>query len=96
MRNSEVVRNFFATSKESRTANVHIDRDGFYGDVLRNYSTTLVQIVDGVCIVNGTKYSVSTSRVQSDVRYYVTRYYPNHVTTTKHVPMGSYDLRPYV
>jgi hypothetical protein len=60
MRNIEVVRNFINGATKGKTTNLYID-----GDKLINYTTTLLQRHNGKFIVNISKYSSSTSRIQS-------------------------------
>jgi hypothetical protein len=60
------------------------------GRKLFSYKTVIAQWIDGKLVVNGTKYSPTTSKHS----YYVRRY--PHTVTSKCVPINTYDLRPYL
>ena len=66
------------------------------GDRLINYSTSLAEWdrANGTLIINETKYSVSTSRVQ----HYVRRHIPSHVHViyVTNIPEGTLVLKNYV
>jgi hypothetical protein len=74
---------------ESHTGNLYIINSG---RKLMNYNTVLAQRVGNEIIVNSTKYSVTTSKIQTWLRGAVGSY----VETTKHVPINTQDLKEYV
>lgn len=66
--NQSVISNFFqGTICESHTGNLWVSADGLR---LMNYSTCLVEVypVTNEILVNETKYSVTTSKIQSYIR----------------------------
>jgi len=65
MTNLQVIQAFRdgATHGKSGDGNLYID-----GDLLRNYNTTLAQRVDCGFIVNDSKYSRTTSKIQTIIR----------------------------
>lgn len=62
--NNEVIERF-ANCKSGSNRNLKSD-----GNKLINYNTCIAQWVDGEIILNETKYSLSTSKIQSKCRYY--------------------------
>ena len=68
MSNREVVKAFFFGNKEaqSHNGNLYISWDG---NRLMNYGTCIVQRTDDGYIYNATRYSNTTSHIQSYVRY---------------------------
>jgi hypothetical protein len=76
---------------ESHTGNLYTSNSG-KDFKLMNYGTCLAQFIGGKLVVNATKYSVTTSKIQSKLRYHA----PFYIETTKHVPMGTRDLSGYV
>lgn len=71
MKNLDVVKLYVAGAEKGKTTNLRIE--GLEGERLMNYNTCLVQRViteSGLVnyIVNETRYSSSTSRIQSFVR----------------------------
>jgi hypothetical protein len=69
MTNQQLIARFvdgFADGKDqSHTGNLWVSPNG---DKLVNYATCLIQVVNGVIIFNETKYSASTSKIQSYIR----------------------------
>ena len=66
--NNEVIKRF-ANRKSGSNRNLKSD-----GNKLINYYTCIAQWVDGEIVLNETKYSVSTSKIQRNCRYYFGRY----------------------
>lgn len=94
MKNLDVCKVFVNGSKNgAHSLNMSISHDG---STLYSYNTAIAQkLPNGSIIVNETKYSVSTSKHQSFLR----RAIPSELTThhtTKHVPIGTYNLIKYV
>ena len=70
MKNLDVVRAFFS-NKVAKSSNSNLRVEVGHDNTLRlrNYNTTLLQKnADGTIIYNNTRYSVSTSRIQSYIR----------------------------
>ena len=92
MKNEEVIKMFANGYKKAVQANsVSISAKG---NVLYSYGTAIAQrLRNGKFIVNETKYSVTTSKAQSYVRYHI----PNELQKiAKNVPMWAHDLKKYV
>lgn len=93
MRNQDVISAFAKGSTKAVKANsVSI---GYDGNTLFSYGTAIAQrLANGKYIINETKYSVTTSKAQSYVRYYI----PSglQIPTTKVVPIWTKDLTKYV
>jgi hypothetical protein len=93
MKNQDVIEAFVGydikPGIESHTGNLYITMSG---RKLMNYNTVLAQRVGNEIIVNSTKYSVTTSKIQTWLRGAAGAY----VETTKHVPMNTQDLKEYV
>lgn len=69
-RNNDLVELFVksasqAAGQESHTGNLWVSHDG---SRLMNYATCLVERHEGQFLVNETKYSVTTSKIQSRIR----------------------------
>lgn len=74
------------------THNVNL-RVGCDGDRIINYSTTLAQMCGKKKVIyNNTKYSVSTSKIQSWLLYALKGF---DVIFVDNVPMGTIDLKPF-
>jgi hypothetical protein len=93
MTNLEVVKYYVAGMEKGKTANLRIE--GANGELLINYGTVLAQrLVDenGIVsyIVNETKYSRSTSSIQSLISQSI----PENMIaeTVTNVPMGASSL----
>lgn len=65
MRNRDLVERFFDGYTSGRGSNLYID-----GDKLVEYSTTLAQRVPGGYVLNLGKYSRTTSKIQTWIKYY--------------------------
>ena len=90
MRNNDVIENFVGRFGDCQNHSTSLQA---VNDKLWNYNTVIAQWVVGVgLVVNATKYSVTTSKLQNVVRRTAYRY----VETTEHVPMGTSDLSNYV
>ena len=88
MRNKEVISKFVNFAESAATANVRSN-----GDKLFNYGTCIAQRHEGKIIVNVTRYSITTSKIQGYVRYELSGYDVIEVTS---VPMGTRNLVPYI
>ena len=87
MTNLQVI-NAFANGKSAKSSNHNLCS---YGDKLYNYYTCLAQrLSDGTILVNTTKYSVSTSKIQTYIKYVLTKY-----NGVNNVPLGASDLTRY-
>ena len=92
MRNEDVIRMFAnGCTKAIKANSVSI---GTNGNTLYSYGTALVnRLPNGKFIVNETKYSVTTSKAQTYVRYHI----PSELRIiAKNVPMWTNDLSKYV
>lgn len=89
LKNAEVVKNFVGRfgDCQSYTGNLYSR-----GNKLYNYSTVIAQYIEGELVINATKYSTSTSRIQNMVRNEAYRY----IETEKYVPINTSDLKDYV
>lgn len=96
MTNKEVISNYYRGNIqpkiESHTGNLYITHSG---RKLMNYNTCLSQRVGHTIIINVTKYSVTTSKIQTWIKAEFA-YNPSVVYTTKEVPIGTQDLSYYV
>lgn len=89
MKNREVI-SAFVNGKSARTTNLRTD-----GNKLYNYSTCIGQkLSDGTIIVNSTKYSVTTSKIQTYLRYAVSESGKKSVEVLGVHP-NAYDLTRY-
>ena len=88
MRNQEVISKFVNFTESAATANVRSN-----GDKLFNYGTCIAQRHEGKFIVNTTRYSVTTSKIQCYVRRELSGYDVIEVTG---VPRGTCNLVPYI
>ena len=88
MRNKEVISKFVNFAESAATANVRST-----GDKLLSYYTCIAQRHEGKIIVNVTRYSITTSKMQNNLRYELSGYDVIEVTS---VPRGTCDLVPYI
>lgn len=89
MRNKEVISKFVNFAESAATANLRST-----GGQLFNYYTCIAQRhEEGKIIVNVTRYSMTTSKIQSHVRWELSGYDVIEVTN---VPIGTRDLVPYI
>lgn len=88
MTNQEVIGKFVNFAESAATANVRST-----GDKLFNYETCIAQRHEGKIIVNVTRYSMTTSKMQNYVRRELSDYYVIEVTG---VPKGTCNLLPYI
>lgn len=88
MRNQEVISKFVHFAESAATANVRSN-----GDKLFNYGTCIAQRHEGKIIVNATRYSVTTSKMQGYLRAEVSN---KVVITVTNVPIGTCNLVPYI
>jgi hypothetical protein len=72
MTNEQIIKRFFCNPKEASANNLHIEKRGDNW-ILVNYYTDLVIYHTDInqYVMNETKYSVSTSRIQSLIRSYI-------------------------
>ena len=88
MRNKEVISKFVNFAESAATANVRST-----GDKLFNYYTCIAQRHEGKIIVNATRYSATTSKIQCYLLRELLGYDVIKVTS---VPLGTCDLVPYI
>lgn len=88
MKNQDVIKKFVNFSEEAHTLNVVST-----GEKLFNYDTCLAQRHKGKIILNVTRYSVSTSKVQHYLKYELDGY---QVIEVSGVPRGTANLVPYI
>ena len=88
MRNQEVISKFVNFAESAATANVRST-----GDKLFNYETCIAQRHEGKVIVNVTRYSVTTSKIQNYLRSELSNKAVIEVTS---VPRGTCNLVPYI
>ena len=88
MRNQEVISKFVNFAESAATANVRST-----GDKLFNYYTCIAQRHEGKIIVNVTRYSATTSKIQCYLRRELSGYDVIKVTS---VPIGTCNLVPYI
>jgi len=83
--NSNVI-NAFVMGRSAKNRNLYTD-----GTKLVNYYTTIAQRIGNKMVFNATKYSVSTSKIQTWTRGEI-----GQCTIVEGVPMGTIDLQRYV
>lgn len=88
MRNQEVINKFVNFAESAATANERSTDDKLF-----NYETCIAQRHEGKIIVNVTRYSVTTSKMQNYLRRELSGYDVIEVTS---VPIGTHDLVPYI
>lgn len=88
MRNQDVIKKFVNYAEEAETLHVRSN-----GDKLFNYGTCLAQRYNGKIIVNVTRYSVTTSKIQSSLKHELSGY---QVIEVSGVPLGTVNLFPYI
>ena len=88
MRNQEVISKFVNFAESASTANVRSN-----GDKLFNYGTCIAQRHEGKIIVNVTRYSTTTSKMQNYLRRELSDY---DVIEVASVPRGTCNLVPYI
>ena len=88
MRNQEVISKFAHFAESAATANVRS-----IGDKLFNYETCIAQRHEGKVIVNVTRYSVTTSKIQNCLLRELSDY---DVIKVASVPRGTRNLVPYI
>ena len=88
MRNQEVISKFVHFAESAATANVRST-----GDKLFNYYTCIAQRHEGKIIVNVTRYSATTSKIQNYLRGEMAN---KDVIEVANVPLGTFDLIPYI
>ena len=88
MRKQEVISKFAHFAESAATANVRS-----IGDKLFNYETCIAQRHEGKVIVNVTRYSVTTSKIQNYLRGEMAN---KDVIEVANVPLGTFDLIPYI
>ena len=88
MRNKEGISKFVNFAESAATANVRST-----GDKLFNYETCIAQRHEGKIIVYVTRYSMTTSKLQNNLRCELSGY---DVTEVTGVPRGTCNLVPYI
>lgn len=88
MKNVDVIKNFVNLAKSGKGNSVSST-----GDKLFSYDTIIAERINGKIIVNDTKYSVTTSKAQSYLRYYLNGYHTENVTN---VPRNTQSLAKFV
>ena len=87
--NNKSVINAFVNGKNGRSSNGNLRTDG---TKLFNYGTCIAQkLENGTILLNKTKYSVSTSKIQTWAAYII----PNGIDV-HNVPMGAKSLIQYL
>ena len=88
MRNQDVISKFVNFAESAATANVRSN-----GDKLFNYGTCIAQRHEGKYLLNVTRYSITTSKIQCYVRRELSDHDVIEVTS---VPRGTRNLVPYI
>lgn len=91
MDNKSVI-NAFVCGKSAKSSNGNLKS---FGNRLVSYYTTIAQRLDnGTIVLNNTKYSVSTSKIQTWTKgaFFGKR----NVVEVTNVPLGATDLQKYV
>lgn len=90
--NNQSVINAFVCGKSAKSSNGNLKS---FGNRLVSYYTTIAQRLDnGTIVLNCTKYSVSTSKIQTWTKgaFYGHR----NVVEVTNVPLGTTDLQRYM
>ena len=91
--NNKSVISAFVNGQSAKSSNNNLRTDGCK---LYNYSTCIAQkSSDGTIVVNSTKYSVSTSKIQTYLRCAVLQSGKKSVEVLG-VPLNAYDLTRYI
>ncbi len=91
--NNQSVINAFICGKSANSSNRNLRS---YGNKLVSYYTTIAErLADGTIILNRTKYSVSTSKIQTYILKDVLNNKLNH-KEVYNVPLGASDLAKYI
>ena len=91
--NNQSVINAFICSKSAKSSNGNLKS---FGNKLVSYYTTIAQrLDDGTIVLNRTKYSVSTSKIQT---WLLTDVVKNRLKDKEvyNVPLGTSDLTKYM
>jgi hypothetical protein len=90
--NNQSVINAFVCGKSAKSSNGNLKS---FGNRLVSYYTTIAQRLDnGTIVLNRTKYSVSTSKIQTWTK--VAFYGHRNVVEVTNVPLGTTDLQRYM
>jgi hypothetical protein len=90
--NNQSVINAFVCGKSAKSSNGNLKS---LGNRLVSYYTTIAQRLDnGTIVLNNTKYSVSTSKIQTWTRVAFNCY--RNVVEVTSVPFGATDLQKYM
>ena len=88
--NNQSVINAFICGKTANSSNRNLRS---YGDKLVSYYTTIAQrLTNGTIVLNKTKYSVSTSKIQTWLYWSV----KGATIDVTNVPLGATDLTRYI
>lgn len=92
MNNQEVI-NAFVCGRSGRSSNGNLYSNG---NKLINYYTCIAErLADGTILFNGTKYSVSTSKIQTWTKRTLTLEGIRYKEVTK-IPLGAWGLERYL
>ena len=90
--NNQSVSNAFVCGKSAKSSNGNLKS---FGNRLVSYYTTIAQRLDnGTIVLNRTKYSVSTSKLQTWTKRSFDGY--RNVVEVIDVPLGTTDLQRYM
>lgn len=88
MKNEDVIKNFVEMNGECSN---HSESLYIYGNKLINYSTTIAQWTKKGLVINDTKYSQTTTKLQNMVKRM-----SNNYITVSNIHEGAYDLSIFV
>lgn len=89
MKNSQIVEDFFNGYKseyKNKSRSVRIEKNKLF-----SYDTCIAQYVNGICYMNLTKYSSTTSKIQYLIKQYITI----NTRICKDVPRDSSSIVSY-
>jgi len=86
MTTQNLVKEFLYGATKGKASSLRIE-----GDKLFNYGTVIAQRINGVVVLNATRYSMTTTKHQNRLKAEL----PN-ARTVNGVPMGTTDLTPYL
>lgn len=88
MRNEEVIKGFVFGGNVGKGNSVFSK-----GNKLFSYDTIIAERIDGKVYVNETKYSVTTSKAQGYLRYWLKG---GGIKVESYVPIGTHSLAHYI
>lgn len=93
--NKNIINTFFSENNKKALHNWSMSIE-HGGNRLYSYYTCIAQFVGkNEVIINNTKYSVTTSKQQTYVRYYASQY-GYKINYVENVPLGAWTLLPYL